>query len=151
MKENMNDLVSHDSYFRGLMKEKLFALKFLETYLPIEVKAKVDWDFLVVKDTAFIHDNHQKGHADILYEIKLSGKETLVYILLEHQSTPDKWMAFRLLEYMLGIWQKLRSENKAIKKLPSILPFVFYNGKQKYPFSKEIWSLFSEPHFKHFF
>jgi predicted transposase/invertase (TIGR01784 family) len=138
------DSVSHDTFFRGLMREPIFAKRFLETYLPNDIKNSIDWLSLEIKDSSFIDGEHRKKQSDILYAITLNGQESFVYILLEHQSKPDKFMAFRLLQYMLGIWQNFIDEKK-VKQLPPIIPFVFYNGKHLYPYDNQLWSLFSQP------
>jgi predicted transposase YdaD len=58
----------------------------------------------------------------------------LIYILIEHQSTVDKTMGFRLLSYMVQIWESQRREWETEKlpenerRLQPILPILFYTG-----------------------
>ncbi|MCE2399728.1 Rpn family recombination-promoting nuclease/putative transposase [Candidatus Poribacteria bacterium] len=54
--------------------------------------------------------------------------EVLVYILLEHQSTVDRTMGFRLLFYMCQIWDSQRRE----WRFQPIIPIIFYTGDQKW-------------------
>ena len=64
--------------------------------------------------------------------------EVLIYILLEHQSTVDPTMGFRLLFYMCQIWDAQRREWEAESvsrsewRLRPILPIVFYTGTQQW-------------------
>ncbi len=53
----------------------------------------------------------------------------LVYILLEHQSTVDRWMLFRLQRYMVRIWDKWLRENREAEGLPPIVPVVLAHAK----------------------
>ena len=46
------------------------------------------------------------------------------YVLLEHQSTVDPLMAFRLLRCMVRIWEGWLDERPAARRLPAILPLV---------------------------
>jgi hypothetical protein len=63
-------------------------------------------------------------------------KEVIIYILIEHQSSVDPEMAFRVLSYMVGIWETQRREwisnNVPIhqRKFRPILPVVFYTGSR---------------------
>ena len=64
--------------------------------------------------------------------------ELLIYILIEHQSTVDVTMGFRVLFYMVQIWDAQRreweSENipKSQWRFRPILPIVFYTGEQRW-------------------
>ncbi len=50
-----------------------------------------------------------------------------MYALIEHQSTPDKLMAFRLLRYGLAAMQ--RHLDAGHDTLPLVVPILFYHGK----------------------
>lgn len=50
-----------------------------------------------------------------------------MYALIEHQSTPDKLMAFRLLRYALAAMQ--RHLDAGHDTLPLVVPILFYHGK----------------------
>ncbi len=64
--------------------------------------------------------------------------ELLIYILIEHQSTVDVTMGFRVLFYMTQIWdfQRREWESNNIPKrewrFRPILPIVFYTGEQRW-------------------
>src|SRR5262249_15637481 len=65
-----------------------------------------------------------------------SAEEVWVYVLLEHQSEPVWWMPLRLLEYMVELWKSVRREwddrgvAQGQRRLPPIIPAVFYTGTQ---------------------
>ncbi len=65
-----------------------------------------------------------------------SEREVWVYILIEHQSDPDPWMPFRLLSYMLALWESERREQEEggvparERRLSTILPIVVYTGRR---------------------
>ncbi|OQY30379.1 MAG: hypothetical protein B6244_00540 [Candidatus Cloacimonetes bacterium 4572_55] len=46
----------------------------------------------------------REKHSDIIYKTKIKDDDGFLYILFEHQSRPDPLMSFRLLSYMVNIW-----------------------------------------------
>ena len=63
--------------------------------------------------------------------------------LVEHQSTPNKLMPFRMSKYMNAIFDYHLKKTKGTK-LPVIYPLIFYSGKQKYRYSTDLFDLFEE-------
>src|SRR5262249_47260686 len=54
----------------------------------------------------------------------------LIYLLFEHQSTDDPLMPFRLLLYMVRVWEALVRETPSIRRLPAILPLVLHHSER---------------------
>ncbi len=91
---------------------------------------------------SFVQESLRAREADCVLRMPFrsgdgaSEHEVWVYILLEHQSDPDPWMAFRLLSYMLALWESERREqedrgvNQAGRRLSVILPIVLYTGQR---------------------
>jgi len=65
--------------------------------------------------TTFIPDNLREQEADVVFTApfldKVEGKEqeVMIYVLIEHQSTPRWEMGFRMLFYMTQIWDRQMS------------------------------------------
>ncbi len=57
-------------------------------------------------------------HSDIVYRTKIKGLPAFLYILFEHQSSPDPLMVFRLLCYMVNLWKEYRDQHPKSRKLP---------------------------------
>jgi predicted transposase/invertase (TIGR01784 family) len=105
---------------------------------------------------SFIEDNLKASISDVLFlcDIKADddsadkaatpSTKTYVYLLLEHQSKPDRFMAFRILRYMMNIIARHMEQNPRDKTLPLVYPVVFYNGTQKYNAPLNIWELFKD-------
>ena len=80
-----------------------------------------------------------------------------MYLLFEHQSSPDPWMRFRLLKYCCRIWETDRRHDPESSELRPIVPVVFYQGPRGWTYSTEFADLFPEairswqwvPRFKH--
>jgi len=107
-----------------------------------ELAEKIDYSQLKRINKTFISDDLQKHEADMIFTAPFSDKaedspkEVTIYILIEHQSSVDAEMAFRVLSYMVGIWETQRREwinnNSPIhqRKFRPILPVVFYTGSR---------------------
>ena len=73
-----------------------------------------------------------------------TGDESYIHVLIEHQSTPDKHMAFRLLRYSVAAMQ--RHLDAGHKKLPLVIPVLFYMGRRSpYPYPTRWLDEFNDP------
>jgi hypothetical protein len=65
---------------------------------------------------------------DLVYSVRAGKRRVLVYVLAEHQSKVDRWMAFRLLCYLVAIWKGYRAQHPRARRLPAILPIVVHHS-----------------------
>jgi predicted transposase/invertase (TIGR01784 family) len=136
----------HDLMVRAVLSNLAEATSFLQRHLPQEVSQALNWSTLTLLEGSFVDENLRASEADFLYEIeRLSGAEPVwIYVLLEHQSTPDRWMRFRLLKYCCRIWDLSFREHPDQRELRAIVPLVFYQGERSWPYSREFADLFAE-------
>jgi hypothetical protein len=79
----------------------------------------------------FHAETGDRREGDMIWRIpRRDGGNTYLVLLLEFQSTLDRWMALRVLVYASLLWQRLVNEKSlpADGKLPPILPVVLFNG-----------------------
>ena len=83
--------------------------------------------------------------SDVLYSLKTKGgNEGYVHVLIEHQSSPDRHMAFRLMRYAVATMQ--RHLDSGHKRLPLVIPVLFYSGKRSpYPYTTRWLDEFDDP------
>lgn len=130
----------HDQFFRATFSRLDVARDFLTNYLPLEIAGKFELTSLEIAQESFSDDELKSHHTDFLFRVKLkTGENAFVFILLEHKSYADEFAAFQLLRYMTRIWEKALREKS--KKLPPILPIVFYHGKKKWKVSRKFSDL----------
>ena len=132
VKKKINNI--HDKLFRASMQYPELAREFLELHLPEDIKNNIDFSSIVVCPNSFIDEELKLLQSDVLFKVLISGKETYLYILAEHQSKADPLMALRLMKYMIKIWDFYcqQSGSKTALPLPVIVPLVFYTGKKQY-------------------
>jgi predicted transposase/invertase (TIGR01784 family) len=135
----------HDRLFKYVMDEKAVAQSFFEAYLPASLKASAKWDSLELCPNTFVDKHLQEYLTDVLYKVKRGKENIYLYILVEHQSTPQTLMPFRFLEYQVKIWGHYLKQNKKAKKLPLILPILYYSGQRSpYPYSIDLYDCFED-------
>lgn len=72
-----------------------------------------------------IHDRAYK--ADIIDRFQRKDTDMYLNFLIEFQSTVDKFMAFRMLTYVMELYRELIYNHK-LTRLPVIFPLLLYNG-----------------------
>lgn len=116
----------------------------MELHLPAELRAICDLGTLKLESGSFVEDDLRQYFSDVLYSLKTTAGDGYIHVLIEHQSTPDKHMAFRLLRYAVAAMQ--RHLEAGHKKLPLVIPVLFYTGKRSpYPYSTRWLDEFDEP------
>lgn len=135
-----------DNAFRRLLGDKecflRFVRRFLKGNLPDELKAmlepeEISLDDVILENVSFIPPDLREKRSDIVYRLRRNEFEAYVYILIEHQSSVDYLMAFRMYTYMGQLWSRCVAEAGAAGrrksfKLPPILPVVFYDGAKNW-------------------
>jgi predicted transposase/invertase (TIGR01784 family) len=95
----------HDKLFIGGFSDPVTAAAFLQAELPVGVSGLIAWTDLKFQSGTFIDSQFRHSKSDLLFATTVAGKDCRVYLLFEHQSAPDPWLALRLLRYMVRIWE----------------------------------------------
>ncbi|MGX9299915.1 Rpn family recombination-promoting nuclease/putative transposase [Pantoea ananatis] len=145
MKKKNSTPTPHDATFRQFLTQPEIARDFMELHLPAELRAVCDLSTLKLESGSFVEDDLRQYFSDVLYSLKTAqGDDGYVHVLIEHQSSPDKHMAFRLLRYAVAAMQ--RHLEAGHKKLPLVIPVLFYTGKRRpYPYSTRWLDDFTDP------
>src|SRR5690554_2225348 len=135
----------HDLMVRAVLSDLTEASNFLQAHLPDDVSQGLSWSTLRLAEGSIVDEGLRGSEADLLYEVELaSGGESLwIYILFEHQSTPDRWMPCRLLKYCCHIWYQSFRDEPEQRELRAIVPLVFYQGERRWSYSREFADLFA--------
>jgi recombination-promoting nuclease RpnB len=133
----------HDKFFKTAMSDPRVARAFFNFHLPSTVKEIVQLENLKPCKGTFIDARLRESATDMLFSINFAGRAGYLYTLVEHQSTPDKLMPFRLVKYLINIIEHhLNTTNSTI--LPIVYPLVFYTGEMEYSYSMDLFDLFGE-------
>lgn len=137
----------HDALFKAVFGQPEHARGALRAVMPAAVAEALDWPTLAPCAGSFIDPALSERHTDLLFSLAWrDGRgEALAYLLFEHQSTSDDRMAFRLLRYLVRIWERWLAEHPRAASLPVILPVVLYHGAARWSAPVAFDELFELP------
>ena len=134
----------HDSVFKAFLTDPDTARDFLTIHLPPALLAVCDLTTLQLSPGAFIEEHLRPYFSDVLYSLKTQHGDGYVYTLIEHQSSPDKNMAFRMMRYAIAAMQQHLEAGHT--QLPLVIPILFYQGQTSpYPYSLNWLDGFADP------
>ncbi|MDL4620124.1 Rpn family recombination-promoting nuclease/putative transposase [Citrobacter amalonaticus] len=134
----------HDAVFKTFLRHPETARDFLDIHLPTGLRQRCDLQTLKLEPTSFIEEDLRAYYSDVLWSLKTEEGDGYIYVVIEHQSTPDVHMAFRLMRYALAAMQQHLDAGH--KRLPLVVPMLFYHGSDSpYPFSLNWLDKFSDP------
>ena len=101
----------------------------------------IDYDRLQVDPTTYVQRDYRHLESDLVLRGPLRRRKqgVLIYVLIEHQSEPDRLMAFRVLEYVTAIYRgQLRDWGQQHASFHDfsfqpVLPVVLYTGTRPWP------------------
>ena len=99
----------HDKLFRAVFGHAPEAAALLRAHLPETLARDLHWSSLTLQDATFVDDELRGSESDLLFSVERAAGDqppVWLYVLLEHQSKPSRWMPFRLLKYCCRIWDE---------------------------------------------
>ncbi|BDO63427.1 hypothetical protein TUM1887_47720 (plasmid) [Escherichia coli] len=103
-----------------------------------------DLSTLKLESCTFVEPDLHQYASDILWSVKTTdGYDGYIYVLIEHQSKDDKFIAFRQLRYAIAAMQRHLEQHK---RLPLVIPVLFYHGERSpYPYTTDWLDCFDNP------
>ncbi|EKH8597559.1 Rpn family recombination-promoting nuclease/putative transposase [Salmonella enterica] len=135
----------HDGLFKLFLREPDTARDFLAVHLPADIRSQVRLDTLKLEPGSFVDQKLRELHSDVLYSVETAeGHAGYIYCLVEHQSTADRMMAWRMMRYSMAVMDAhLKKGNDT---LPVVVPLLFYQGTVRpYPYSTDWMDCFDAP------
>ncbi|HAF2139187.1 TPA: Rpn family recombination-promoting nuclease/putative transposase [Salmonella enterica] len=135
----------HDGLFKLFLREPDTARDFLAVHLPADIRAQVRLDTLKLGPGSFVDQKLRELHSDVLYSVETAeGHAGYIYCLVEHQSTADRMMAWRMMRYSMAVMDAHLKKGNGT--LPVVVPLLFYQGTVRpYPYSTDWMDCFDVP------
>jgi predicted transposase/invertase (TIGR01784 family) len=130
----------HDSGYKKLFSNTEMVRQLLTSFVKEDWVTRIDYSRLQRVDKSFITDEFAGRESDIIYKAFFKEKEIYIFILLEFQSTVDRFMSLRMLRYISELYEYL-IKNYKIKTLPSVFPVMLYNGEKRWTAPEELCKL----------
>ena len=144
--ENMTHDSPHDALFKKIFANPEHARGPLYSLMPQVWRDALNWGTLEPSRGSFVSPELKSRHTDLLFSVQFHDRTpALVYLLFEHQSTPDRMMPYRLLCYLVRIWESWRGKHPDAQTLPVILPVVLYHGRVTWNVATSLHELLDVP------
>ena len=117
----------HDHFVRRTFDVTAHARVLLKSRLSPGVLAELNLDTLTATKETFLGADEHENRLDLLYSVQQrSGEELLIYLLLEHKSGVDRWIALQLLRYVVNIFRLLRSWQEIDAQMDAVNDIIIY-------------------------
>ena len=117
----------HDKMFKEMLSDKKSTVDFINSFLHLNLVE----DDIEKYEKEFRTSEFSNVEADVVYKIKNKN----VFILIEHQSSVDYKMSYRIMRYKYAIIESA-IDKKRLKeqsyRIPMVIPIVLYTGKRKW-------------------
>jgi predicted transposase YdaD len=121
----------HDRLVRNVLADADIAADLLGNYLEPGLVSKLDLDSLKREAGDTVNSELSKLEGDLRYSARFKGgdKELKVFVFMEHQSSPDRFMSFRMLGYIHAVYQEMLPKLKKGERFPYPLAVVLHHGE----------------------
>jgi len=127
-------MIRYDEAYKKLFSNPQVVADLLTGFVREPWVAELELSGLERFEASFVSDELRARESDMIWRVPFRGGWLYVYLLMEFQSTVDRFMALRMMVYVGLLYQELvrRRELTADGKLPPVLPLVLYNGEREW-------------------
>ena len=156
--------MGHDHGYKLLFSHAEMVRDLLIGFVDEPWVAQLRFETLQRVSASYVSDDLRDREGDIVWRVRFRERWLYLYILLEFQSTADRFMAVRMLGYVSLLYQDLirqgpkvwcpdpgteapkvaeatSSSKASVPKLPPVLPIVLYNGRPRWRAPTEVAEL----------
>jgi predicted transposase/invertase (TIGR01784 family) len=128
----------HDALFRHTFSQPEHAASLLKDNLPAAVAARIDWSSLELQPGSFVSDELRWRHSDLIFRARMGDRDALLYFVVEHQSSEDLLMPWRMLSYVVRLCDSVLANDSKRTTLPAVIPIVVHHGKSPWKASQNL-------------
>ena len=138
---------SHDSGYKLLFSDPLIVRDLIQGFIDDPWLQKLDFSTLEPVKGHYVSEDLRDRADDVVWRVK-SGEDWLyLYLLIEFQSSNERFMSLRMMVYVGLLYQDL-IRNKRLGPqglLPPVLPIVLYNGERRWRAPVSLAQLLPKP------
>ncbi len=128
--------VPHDGSYRRLFSHARMVEDLIRRYVSPPWLDRLDLSTLEMVPAHYVSDELEQRESDVVWRLRYgpTGDWFYVYLLIEFQSNVDRFMAIRVLAYLMLLYEDLILKKRLTSsgKLPPVVPIVLYNGTRKW-------------------
>ena len=126
----------HDGSYRRLFSHARMVEDLIRRYVEPPWLERLDFSSLEMVPAHYVSEELEQRESDVVWRLRYgpAGEWFYVYLLIEFQSRVDRFMAVRVLTYIMLLYEDLILKKRLTRsgKLPPVEPIVLYNGTRKW-------------------
>ncbi len=136
-----------DRAYKDLFSHAEMVVDLLRTCVPHTWVQHADFTTLERINGSYITPDMRDRHDDVVWRLKVRGRWTYVYILLEFQHRIDPTMSLRMVAYQALLALDLVKHKRVAPggPYPQIVPIVLYSGDRPWTAKTNLTELFEPP------
>ena len=135
----------HDHGYKLLFSHPEMIADLIRGYVREPWVERVDLSTLEKVGGSYVSDDLREREDDMIWRLRWKGNDrwVYVYLLLEFQSTSERFMPLRVLTYLGLLYEDLRRRDELTdnKLLPPVLPIVLYRGAEQWRGAEDVADL----------
>lgn len=137
----------NDTLYKQLFSHPELVRDLLAGFLRADWAQRLPLSAFERVNASYASEHGKARHEDVVWRVRIGGEWVYLYILLEFQARPERWMALRMQVYLGLLYQDLVAQHKLSKhaKLPPVLPVVLYHGRRPWSAPLELADLTLPP------
>jgi predicted transposase/invertase (TIGR01784 family) len=123
----------HDRSYRLLFSEPRLIEDLIRGFFPDPWVDRLDFTTLERVNASYVAPSLKAREDDMVWKLRFrNGRPVYIYLLLEFQSTADRFMSVRMMGYEALLLQHLIKEGQLTPDglLPLVIPAILYNGEE---------------------
>ena len=122
----------HDRGYKSLFSHSRMVEELIRSFVREEFVKDIDFSKLKRTFSSFVTEEFRERESDIIWQVDIKDSKVYFYLLIEFQSTVDRFMVLRLLSYMMFFYLELIKDENVRKSecLPAVFPVLLYSGEQ---------------------
>ncbi|MGV8119092.1 MAG: Rpn family recombination-promoting nuclease/putative transposase [Candidatus Xenobiia bacterium LiM19] len=119
----------------------------IRSFVREEFVEDIDFSKLTRTFNSFVTEEFRERESDIIWQVEIKGSTVYFYLLIEFQSTVDRFMVLRLLSYLMLFYLELIKDENVRKReqLPAVFPVLLYSGEETWTAPQSIEELIQIP------
>lgn len=124
----------HDTGYKLLFSDPLMVRDLVRGFIDDPWLQELDFDTLERVNGQYVTEDMRQREDDVVWRVRSGEDWIYLYLLIEFQSTDQRFMALRMLVYVGLLYQDLIKQKQLAPGglLPPVLPIVLYNGESRW-------------------
>jgi predicted transposase/invertase (TIGR01784 family) len=122
----------HDYGYKRLFSNVTIFRQLLESFVHEPWVKELDFSTAETVEHSFVSVEYQETESDLIYKLKRNQEDVYIYVLLEFQSTVQRFIGVRILNYITSLYLTMIQSGQVKEKLPPVFPILLYNGDPKW-------------------